>query len=113
MASAMNTSEKIVFSSTLQKAAWGPTTIIRENMVAAVKKLKQQPGKPLTILGSGSIITQLAEAGLIDSYQFSVHPVAIGNGTSIFKGLQHILNLQLTGTRTFKNGVLLLNYKPA
>lgn len=113
MAEAMNKSEKIVFSTTLRQATWGPTTIIAGNMIDEVKKLKEQPGKHLTVLGSGSIITQLADAGLVDGYQFSVHPVAIGSGTSIFKGLTTRLNLELTGTKTFKSGVVLLDYKPA
>jgi dihydrofolate reductase len=64
------------------------------------------------ILGSGAIVTQLAEAGLIDEYQFMVDPVALGSGTSVFSGLTRKLDLELTLTKSFKSGVVLLTYKP-
>ena len=74
--------------------------------------MKQMPGKDMTILGSGSILTQFAEQGLIDEYQIMVDPVVIGNGTPIFKDIKHKLDLKLTLTRTFKSGVVLLCYRP-
>ena len=57
-------------------------------------------------------MTQLAEEGLIDEYQFMVDPVALGEGTPIFKNIKHTLNLKLTSTRTFQNGTVLLCYVP-
>jgi dihydrofolate reductase len=113
VADGMNKAEKIVFSRTLKTAEWNNTRIISGDIVEAMKQLKQTPGKDLTILGSGSIVSQFAEAGLIDQYQLMVDPVAIGEGTSIFKGIKHPLNLKLTSTRTFKSGVVLLCYEPA
>lgn len=110
LAANMNRAEKIVCSRTLKNADWNNTTVISDNIVEAVKKLKQQPGNDITILGSGSIVTQFADAGLIDGFQFMLDPVAIGAGTSIFKGLKQQLNLELTGSKTFKSGVVLLNY---
>src|ERR1700755_2918004 len=77
MARMINAAEKIVFSRTLEKADWGPTRIVRETPAAAVRELKRQPGLDLTLLGSGSILTQLAEAGLIDEYQLLVDPIAL------------------------------------
>jgi dihydrofolate reductase len=74
--------------------------------------MKQQPGKNMTLLGSGSILTQFAQQGLIDEYQIMVNPVVLGDGTPIFKGIQHSLNLKLTTTRTFRNGNVLLCYQP-
>ena len=65
----------------------------------------------MTILGSGSIVTQLAEAGLIDTFQVMIDPVAIGKGTSLFQNMARELNLRLTETRTFNSGVVLLNYE--
>jgi len=108
----MNKAEKIVFSRTLTKADWENTRIIKEDITGAIKQLKQTPGKDLCLLGSGSILTQLADAGLIDTYQFMVDPVALGDGTPAFKGLTKKLDLKLTSTRTFKSGVVLLNYQP-
>jgi len=113
VADGMNKSEKIVFSTTLKKAEWSNTRIIKSNIVEEIKKIKETPGKDMTILGSGSILTQFAEKGLIDEYQIMVDPVAIGDGIPIFKGIKLPLNLRLTNTRTFKSGVILLCYEPA
>jgi dihydrofolate reductase len=74
--------------------------------------MKQLPGKDMTLLGSGSILTQFAEQGLIDEYQIMVDPVVLGDGTPIFKNIKHKLDLKLTRTRTFKSGVVLLCYQP-
>ncbi|HVW58670.1 MAG TPA: dihydrofolate reductase family protein [Puia sp.] len=112
VAEGMNKAEKIVFSRTLKKTDWENTRIIHEDLATAVRGLKQTPGKDMCVLGSGTIITQLADAGLIDEYQFMVNPVALGNGTPTFKGLQHKLDLQLVSSRIFKSGVILLSYKP-
>jgi len=111
MADEMNKSEKIVFSQTLDKATWNNTRIIKDNLVDAVKKLKQGE-KNLTILGSGTIISQLADAGLIDEYQIMMNPVALGSGTALFSNIQQPLKLKLTHSRIFKNGIVLLNYEP-
>jgi dihydrofolate reductase len=112
VAEGMNKADKIVFSRTLKKAEWNNTRLVKDNMVEEIKRLKQIPGKGLTVLGSGSILTQLAEAGLIDEYQLMVDPVLLGNGTPIFKNLRHKLDLKLTMTRTFKSGVVVLCYQP-
>lgn len=112
VAEGMNKAEKIVFSRTLKKAGWNNTRVMKENIVEEIKMMKQTPGRDMTILGSGSIVTQLAEQGLIDEYQIMVDPVALGDGTPVFQGMKHKLDLKLTGTRTFKSGVVLLSYQP-
>lgn len=112
VARGMNESEKIVFSTTLQTADWENTTVIHGDLVEEVRKLKAILGKAMTILGSGSIIAQLADAGLIDEYQFMIDPVAIGDGTPSFKGLARKLDLTLTDVRKFDSGVVLLSYAP-
>ena len=112
MAERMNNADKIVFSQTLKKTEWINTSIVHDNIVDELHKLKQIPGKNMTILGSGSIVTQLAQSGLIDEYQIMVDPVILGGGTSICKGINHVLNLKLTSTRTFRNGNVLLCYLP-
>jgi len=112
VAEGMNQSEKIVFSKTLKSADWNNTTLVKDDLVTAVKRLKQQPGGPMTILGSGSIAAPLAAEGLIDEYQFMLDPLALGSGTSIFNGLQQQLNLQLKDTKVFKSGIVLLCYQP-
>jgi dihydrofolate reductase len=111
VAEGMNKAEKIVFSKTLKKADWNNTRIVGSNIEEEVKKLKQS-GKNMTILGSGSIVNQLAEAGLIDEFQVMVHPVAIGNGTAFLKDIHKKIELELTKTRSFKSGMVLLCYQP-
>ena len=112
VAEGMNKADKIVFSRTLKKAAWNNTRLVKDNMVEEIKRLKQIPGKGLTVLGSGSILIQLGEAGLIDEYQFMIDPVLLGDGTPIFKNIRHRLDLKLTLTRNFKSGAVLLCYQP-
>lgn len=113
MAEAMNSLSKIVFSRTLDKADWSDTRLVKTDMPMEIRKLKQQPGKDMAILGSGSIVSQLAQQGLIDEYQFMVNPVAIGRGRTMFEGIKDRLSLKLTNTRTFANGNVLLSYEPA
>jgi dihydrofolate reductase len=112
VAAGMNSAEKIVFSRTLQKAEWNNTRIMKDNIVDEIRKLKQSSGKDMTILGSGSIVTQFAQTGLIDEYQIMLDPVVLGNGTTLFKDLKGKLDLKLTATRAFKSGTVLLSYQP-
>jgi dihydrofolate reductase len=113
VAEGMNKAEKIVFSRTLNKAEWNNTRVVKDNMEEEIKKIKRIPGKDMTVLGSGSIVTQLAEKGLIDEYQVMVHPVVIGGGTPLLKDISQKLNLELINSRTFKSGGVLLCYQPA
>ncbi len=112
VAEGMNRSEKIVFSRTMKRADWENTRLIKNNLIEEVKKLKKG-AKDITILGSGSIVTQLADAGLIDLYQIMVDPVALGSGTPLFSGMKKKLDLKLTSSRVFKSGVVLLLYEPS
>ncbi len=112
VAEGMNKSEKIVFSKKMKQADWANTKIVSGNIVDEMKSLKKAVKKDLTILGSGSIVTLFAEAGLIDTYIFMVDPIAIGNGTPIFKGIKKQLNLKLLSSKAFKSGVVLNTYEP-
>ena len=112
VAAGMNDANKIVFSRTLKQAEWKNTRLVKEHIGEEVARLKQSPGKNMTLLGSGSILTQFAERSLIDEYQIMVDPVALGDGTSILKGITRRLNLRLTRTRAFASGVVLLVYQP-
>ncbi len=112
VAEGMNNADKIVFSRTLKKANWKNTKLIKSNIVEEIKKMKKMPGNDMTILGSGSILTLFAEHGLIDEYLFMIDPVVISDGTPIFKNIKNIPDLKLTMTKTFKSGVVLLQYKP-
>ena len=109
VADRMNKAQKIVFSKTLKHADWDNTKIVSGNMEDEVRKLRQSE-KHMTILGSGTIINQLADAGLIDEIQLMIHPVAIGNGTPFLKDIHKKIDLELAKTRPFKNGMVLLCY---
>lgn len=112
VARGMNLARKVVFSKTLKKARWENTTLIRSNLIAAVKKLKATSPTDLTILGSGSLVKQLAEAGLIDVFSIMIDPVALGKGTPLFGRMTKKLDLDLIATRAFKSGTILLTYQP-
>jgi dihydrofolate reductase len=112
VAKGMNEAEKIVFSRTLKKADWNNTRVINENIVDEIRKLKQISGNDMTLLGSGSILTQFADEGLIDEYRIMIDPVAIGDGAPIFKSIKLNLDLKLIDSKTFKSGVVLLSYEP-
>jgi dihydrofolate reductase len=112
VAEEMNNADKIVFSRTLKMAEWNNTRLVRDNIEEEIRGLKQMPGKNMTLLGSGSIVTLFAQQGLIDEYQFMVDPVVLGDGTPIFKSIKQRMNLKLTATRTFMNGSVLLCYQP-
>ena len=112
VAEGMNKSEKIVFSRTLNNVDWQNTRLIKGDVIEEVRKMKGQTGNDLTLLGSGSILSQLAEHNLIDEYQIMLDPVALGNGTPLFGNMQRKLDLELTKTKTYKSGVIMLNYVP-
>jgi dihydrofolate reductase len=112
VAERMNNLPKVLFSQTMDEATWNNTTLIKGDMAAAVRELKRTPGEDMVILGSGSIVAQLAQTGLIDEYQLVVNPVVLGTGRTLFGGVQEKLNLKLTKTRAFGNGNVLLCYKP-
>lgn len=111
VAEGMNNANKIVFSNTLKSASWNKTKIVKGNIVAQLKKMKQQD-IDMTLLGSGSILSLLAQENLIDRYQIMIDPIAIGKGTSLFKGIDNNLKLTLQSSRVFKSGCVLLSYQP-
>ena len=113
IAEGMNKAEKIVFSRTLDKVEWSNARLMKDNIVEEIKKMKQTPGNNMTLLGSGSIVSQFADAGLIDEFQILVHPVALPEGTPILKDIKNTLELKLTNSRIFDSGNLLLVYQPA
>ena len=102
--------DKVVVSQTLEKVD-GNTIIIHKDPVAELRKLKQQPGKTISI-DTVSMLPQLMVAGLIDEFHIVVHPVIAGSGRHLFKdgSLQEHFKLDLVGTRIFKNGCVAHHY---
>lgn len=113
VAAGMNQMEKIVFSRTLDTADWWNTRIVRGDPVAAVRGLRQETGPHLTILGSGTIVAQLAEADLIDEYQLIICPVVLGRGRTMFDGVKKHIGLTRTSARMFANGKIHACYVPS
>ncbi len=112
VAKGMNEMPKIVFSRTLDKASWSNTKLIKGDLAAEVRKLKNEPGPDMVILGSGSIVSQLAQQGQIDEYQMALSPIVLGTGRTMFEGVDKKLNLKLTKSRTFGNGTVFACYQP-
>jgi dihydrofolate reductase len=113
VAEGMNTLPKVVFSRTLEKASWGNTRLVKSDMLGEVRRMKKESGAGMAILGSGSIVTQLAQEGLIDEFQIMMNPVILGSGRTMFDGMEKKLSLTLTKMRAFGNGNVLLCYEPA
>ena len=105
----MNETQKIVASHEAFNSDWNNTTIIHENVIAEIEKMKSQPGKDIVILGSNNLCIGLMEKGLVDEFRIMVNPVAIGTGSSLFVGLTQRIKMKLIKTREFKSGNV-LNY---
>ncbi len=111
----MNTLPKIVFSTTLDKVSWGKfdnARLIKNNVEAEVKKLKQEPGKDMVIFGSGKVVSSFLKMGLIDELRIFVQPIILGAGLQMFRGLPERHKLKLVSSRPFKSGVVELVYHP-
>lgn len=111
VAERMNSLPKIVFSRTLDRAPWNNTRLVKGDPATEVRRMKQEPGNDMVIMGSGSIVAQLAQAGLIDEYQIALNPIALGKGRTMFDGVTRRLPLRLTKSRAFGNGNVFLCYQ--
>lgn len=113
VAGVMNRAQKIVFSKTMKPVKDGPSwknvTVLHEINKEEIARLKEQPGGDMVILGSGLIVQQLSNLGLIDEYQLMVHPVILGAGKYLFHSVNP-MNLKLLNTRIFRSGKVFLTY---
>ena len=106
----LNAITKYVFSSTLHRADWHNSVIVRGDVAAEVTKLKQQDGGDLLVFGRGVLAQTLLKAQLIDVLDLSIHPFIAGSGGPLFHQ-EHTAPMKLTATKTFSN-IVKLTYEP-
>ena len=110
----INSVPKYVVSGTLEEPlAWNNSTIISGNVAEEIARLKRQPGKDITMLGSGTLVRSLLRDGLLDELTLIVHPVVLGSGKRLFEDRSDARALMLASSRTFSTGVVSLAYRPA
>ena len=110
LANELNQMTKVVFSTTLKEVTWENSILVKGDITKEVKKLKQGEGPDIAIFGSGTIVQQLADEGLLDEYLIVVTPVVLGTGKPLFKGVKKF-TLELLEARDFKSGNVLLHYR--
>ncbi|MFD6069463.1 dihydrofolate reductase family protein [Amycolatopsis lurida] len=108
-ADAINGIRKYVFSSTLERADWNNSVVVRGDVVAEVRKLKEEGGGDLVVFGHGQLSHTLLEHGLLDRLRFAVHPVVVGRALGPFRENPKT-PLTLVGTHSRRSGVVVLNY---
>jgi dihydrofolate reductase len=108
----MNNLPKYVVSTTLDKAEWNNSHIIKANVAEAVNQLKRQPGQDILVAGSATLVQTLINENLVDEYHLLVYPVVVGKGKRLFQDGTHTV-VQLVDSKTFSSGVMALIYQPA
>ena len=106
----IDAAKKYVVSSTLDRVDWN-AELVRGDLGQAVQQLKQEPGKGLFV-GGVKLPLALAELGLIDEYEFIVHPRVAGHGPTLFAGLSKRLDLKLVSRLEFDSGAVAMRYEP-
>lgn len=105
----IHAAKKYVVSNTLQQVDWN-AELVRGDLATFVRKLKQQPGNGI-YTGGVTLPLALAELGLIDEYEFIVHPRIAGHGPTLFAGLSKYVDLKLVSQSTFASGAVVLRYE--
>jgi dihydrofolate reductase len=109
----LNTSPKLVVSTTLQSVDWQNATLITNDVIGEVTRRKQQPGKDILIPGSATLVRCLLQEGLVDELRLLMFPIVLGSGQRLFDGWTARLPLRLVESQTLDSGVLSLTYQPA
>ena len=110
-AQTINDTKKYVVSSTLDDVDWN-AELVRGDLATFVEELKQQPGRGI-YTGGVTLPMALAELGLIDEYEFLVHPRLVGGKRRLFEGMSKVVDLELVRTKEFESGAVTLSYVPA
>ena len=106
----IDAAKKYVVSSTLHRVDWN-AELVRGDLAKAVQQLKRESGKGL-LVGGVKLPLALAELGLIDEYEFIVHPRLAGHGPTLFAGLSKHIDLKLVSRLEFGSGAVAMRYEP-
>ncbi len=106
----INAAKKYVVSSTLNRVDWN-AELVRGNLESAVRQLKEEPGNGLFV-GGVTLPLALAQLGLIDEYEFVVHPRLMGHGPTLFAGLSNPVDLKPVSRLEFRSGAVAIRYEP-
>jgi dihydrofolate reductase len=106
----IDAAKKYVVSSTLERVDWN-AELVRGDLGKAVQRLKQEPGRGL-FTGGVTLPLALSELGLIDEYEFVVHPRLAGHGPTLFAGLSKPLDLKLVSQLALGSGAVAMRYEP-
>ncbi len=109
----LNSVQKHVVSATLEDPLWENTTVVRGDLAAYVRALKEQPGEEIGVTGSIGVVWELIAAGLVDEYRLFVYPTLVGRGRRLFESETTRPELRLVDTLPFRSGVVLLTYRAA
>jgi len=110
MANWLNDTHKLVFSRSLKNPTWSHSEVVSELEPERIAAMKKTPGRGMLLFGSGSIVTQLSQHGLIDEYRFVVCPVLLGKGRTLLGDLSERVNLKLIEAKPFRSGNVMLTY---
>lgn len=124
LAEVMNETPKVVFtqkgfkvrpsaSPSPAAASWAESRVVDGDLATGIRRLKQEPGKPIIAFGGAAFMRSLIGTGLIDEYHLVIHPVALGGGLPIFTDLDKPMHLKLVAARAFPGGIVLHTYHPA
>jgi dihydrofolate reductase len=107
----MSGARKVVVSEPFEPM-WSNTQVISENVLHEIRKLKNEQGTDIALLGSNTLCVSLMEGGLVDEFRLMYNPIAIGKGTPLFASISKPVNLKLIDSRIFKSGNVLNRYLP-
>ncbi len=109
----MNNQKKYVVSNTLDKAEWTNSTLLKGDLDTVITELKNQPGKDINIVGSGSLVRSLLQLELIDELNLLICPVILGMGKRLFKEGADTKTLKPISSKTYGSGMTILTLQPA
>ena len=111
----LNRVRKYVASSTMrdEDVTWHNTTLLKGDVVEAVRGIKQEPGGNIGVLGSGNLVRTLTKNDLVDEYSLAIYPIVLGSGKRLFGEDNEARRLELVDSKPTTTGGLLLTYRPA